>query len=130
MSMSTSGSYEKFFRAEGANGPILWDPLTGLPGAGERSVSVIAPRTMTARRGPSRIFIKGREWGCAAQAEEVSRLPSARAGRKSRASGFLERYTADGIVAFLILRTTRSGLSARKAPLSVIHNVVQREGSA
>ena len=45
MSMSTSGSYEKFFRAEGKIYAHIMDPRTGYPAQGSVSVSVIAPRT-------------------------------------------------------------------------------------
>jgi len=44
MSMSTSGSYEKFFRAEGKIYAHIMDPRTGYPAQGSVSVSVIAPR--------------------------------------------------------------------------------------
>jgi thiamine biosynthesis lipoprotein len=46
MSMSTSGSYEKFFRAEGRTYAHIMDPRTGYPAQGSVSVSVIAPRTI------------------------------------------------------------------------------------
>src|SRR5258708_21324995 len=45
-SMSTSGSYEKFFRAEGKIYAHIMDPRTGYPARGSVSVSVIAPRTV------------------------------------------------------------------------------------
>src|SRR5450759_5759163 len=45
-SMSTSGSYEKFFRAEGRVYAHIMDPRTGYPARGSVSVSVIAPRTV------------------------------------------------------------------------------------
>ena len=44
--MSTSGSYEKFFRAEGRVWSHIMDPRTGFPAPGMLSVSVVAPRTL------------------------------------------------------------------------------------
>jgi len=46
MSLSTSGSYEKFFRAEGKIYAHIMDPRTGYPAQGSVSVSVVAPRTI------------------------------------------------------------------------------------
>src|SRR5947209_3768925 len=46
MSMSTSGSYEKFFKAEGRIYAHIMDPRTGFPAQGSVSVSVVAPRTL------------------------------------------------------------------------------------
>jgi len=62
MSMSTSGSYEKFFRAEGRKWTHIMDPLTGYPAPGSGSVSVIAPRTIDSEAWAKPYFIKGREW--------------------------------------------------------------------
>ena len=45
-SMSTSGSYEKFFRADGKMYSHIMDPRTGYPAQGMLSVSVIAPSTL------------------------------------------------------------------------------------
>ena len=54
LSMSTSGSYEKFFRAEGKMYAHLMDPRTGYPGAGQCSRSRWSrPGPSTARPGPS-----------------------------------------------------------------------------
>src|SRR3981189_3084613 len=63
MSLSTSGSYEKFFRAEGKIYAHIMDPRTGYPAQGSVSVSVVAPRTIDSeawakpfwgmRRGPA-----------------------------------------------------------------------------
>src|SRR5205807_8501468 len=46
MSLSTSGSYEKFFRAGGRTYSHLMDPRTGYPARGVASVSALAPRTI------------------------------------------------------------------------------------
>ena len=62
MSMSTSGSYEKFFRAEGRIYAHIMDPRTGYPAAGSVSVSVIAPRTLDSEAWTKPYFVNGRQW--------------------------------------------------------------------
>ncbi len=62
MSMSTSGSYEKFFRAEGRIYAHIMDPRTGYPAAGSVSVSVIAPRTLDSEVWAKPYFVNGRQW--------------------------------------------------------------------
>ena len=62
MSMSTSGSYEKFFRAEGRIYAHIMDPRTGYPAAGSVSVSVIAPRTLDCEVWAKPYFVNGRQW--------------------------------------------------------------------
>jgi thiamine biosynthesis lipoprotein len=62
MSMSTSGSYEKFFRAEGKIYAHIMDPRTGYPAQGSVSVSVIAPRTIDSEVWAKPYFINGRPW--------------------------------------------------------------------
>jgi len=61
-SMSTSGSYEKFFRAEGKTYAHIMDPRTGYPAQGSVSVSVIAPRTIDSEVWAKPYFINGRQW--------------------------------------------------------------------
>ena len=61
-SMSTSGSYEKFFRAEGKIYAHIMDPRTGYPAQGSVSVSVIAPRTIDSEVWAKPYFINGRQW--------------------------------------------------------------------
>jgi FAD:protein FMN transferase len=61
-SMSTSGSYEKFFRAAGRIWAHIMDPRTGYPAAGMLSVSVIAPRTLDSEAWTKPLFINGRRW--------------------------------------------------------------------
>jgi len=65
MSMSTSGSYEKFFRAEGRTFSHIMDPRTGYPAQGTVSVSVIAPRTIDSEAWAKPYFINGRQWAAA-----------------------------------------------------------------
>ncbi len=61
-SMSTSGSYEKFFRAEGRIYAHIMDPRTGYPARGSVSVSVVAPRTIDSEAWAKPYFVNGREW--------------------------------------------------------------------
>ena len=61
-SMSTSGSYEKFFRAEGRIYAHIMDPRTGYPAQGSVSVSVIAPRTVDSEAWAKPYFVNGRQW--------------------------------------------------------------------
>ena len=61
-SMSTSGSYEKFFRAEGKIYAHIMDPRTGYPAQGSVSVSVIAPRTVDSEAWAKPYFVNGRNW--------------------------------------------------------------------
>lgn len=61
-SLSTSGSYEKFFRAEGKIWAHIMDPRTGYPASGMLSVSVMAPRTLDSEAWAKPYFINGRQW--------------------------------------------------------------------
>jgi len=61
-SMSTSGSYEKFFRAEGKIYSHIMDPRTGFPATGMLSTSVITPRTLDSEAWTKPFFINGRSW--------------------------------------------------------------------
>jgi thiamine biosynthesis lipoprotein len=61
-SLSTSGSYEKFFIAGGKRWSHIMDPRTGNPAAGMLSVSVIAPRTIDSEAWAKPYFILGRAW--------------------------------------------------------------------
>jgi thiamine biosynthesis lipoprotein len=61
-SMSTSGSYEKFFRAEGKMYSHLMDPRTGYPAQGTSSVSVVSPKTLDSEAWTKPYFINGRQW--------------------------------------------------------------------
>jgi len=62
MSLSTSGSYEKFFRAEGKTYSHIMDPRTGYPARGSSSVSVVAPRTIDSEAWAKPYFVNGRQW--------------------------------------------------------------------
>lgn len=61
-SLSTSGSYEKFFRAEGHIYSHIMDPRTGWPAPGMLSVSLITPRTIDSEAWAKPFFIHGRQW--------------------------------------------------------------------
>ena len=62
MSMSTSGSYEKYFRAGGRLYSHIIDPRTGYPAQGTSQVSVVAPRTLDSEAWTKPYFIHGRTW--------------------------------------------------------------------
>jgi FAD:protein FMN transferase len=62
VSMSTSGNYEKFFRAEGHIYSHIMDPRTGYPSQGMLSASVLAPRTLESEVWAKPFFIQGRNW--------------------------------------------------------------------
>ena len=61
-SISTSGSAEKFFVAEGKTWSHIMDPRTGFPAQGTLSVSVVAPRTLDSEVWAKPYFINGRQW--------------------------------------------------------------------
>jgi FAD:protein FMN transferase len=62
LSLSTSGSYEKFFWAEGRTYSHIIDPRTGYPAQGTTAVSVLAPRAMDSEAWTKPFFINGRAW--------------------------------------------------------------------
>jgi thiamine biosynthesis lipoprotein len=62
MSLSTSGSYEKFFWAEGRTYSHIMDPRTGYPAKGASSVSVLAAWTLDSEAWTKPFFINGRDW--------------------------------------------------------------------
>jgi len=62
MSLSTSGSYEKFFQAGGRTYSHIMDPRTGYPAQGTVSVSVVAPRTIDSEAWAKPYFVNGRQW--------------------------------------------------------------------
>lgn len=68
-SLSTSGNYEKFFRAGGKIYSHIMDPRTGYPAQGMLSASVIAPQTLDSEAWTKPVYILGRAWA-------ARRLPS------------------------------------------------------
>ena len=65
LAVSTSGSYEKFFWANGRTYAHIIDPRTGYPARGVASVSVLAPRAIDSEAWTKPYFIKGRAWTAA-----------------------------------------------------------------
>ena len=65
MSLSTSGSYEKFFWANGRTYSHIVDPRTGYPAQGTSAVSVVSPRTIDSEAWTKPFFINGRAWSSA-----------------------------------------------------------------
>jgi thiamine biosynthesis lipoprotein len=61
-SLSTSGSYEKFFEADGKIYAHIMDPRTGYPAQGMLSVSIITPKTLDSEAWCKPFFINGRKW--------------------------------------------------------------------
>jgi thiamine biosynthesis lipoprotein len=61
-SMSTSGNYEKFFRAEGRIYSHIMDPRTGWPAQGVLSVSAVTPRTIDSEAWTKPLFVNGPVW--------------------------------------------------------------------
>ena len=70
MSISTSGSYEKFFLEEGSVYGHIMDPRTGFPAPGSGSVSVVAPRTIDSEAWAKPYFVNGRQWAARHKPEE------------------------------------------------------------
>jgi thiamine biosynthesis lipoprotein len=64
-SMSTSGTYEKFFRARGKLYSHIMDPRTGYPATGMLAVSVVAPRAIDSEAWTKPLFVNGRQWAAA-----------------------------------------------------------------
>jgi thiamine biosynthesis lipoprotein len=65
LSLSTSGSSEKFFQADGRTYSHLMDPRTGYPAQGALSVSVVAKRTLDSEAWAKPYFVNGRSWTAA-----------------------------------------------------------------
>lgn len=61
-SLSTSGSYEKFFYADGKRWSHIMDPRTGYPSDGMLCVSVVAPKTLDSEVWAKPYYILGRQW--------------------------------------------------------------------
>jgi thiamine biosynthesis lipoprotein len=70
MSLSTSGSYEKSFRANGHRYSHIMDPRSGAPAEGTVQVTVIAPRTIESEVWAKPYFIQGRVWTAARKAKD------------------------------------------------------------
>jgi thiamine biosynthesis lipoprotein len=62
LSLSTSGSYEKSFRADGRRYSHIMDPRRGVPSESTVQVTVIAPRTIDSEVWAKPYFIQGCAW--------------------------------------------------------------------
>lgn len=65
LSLSTSGTYEKSFRASGHRYSHIMDPRRGVPAESAVQVTVIAPRAMDSEVWAKPYFIQGSEWTAA-----------------------------------------------------------------
>ena len=90
MSLSTSGSNEKFFWAEGRTYAHIMDPRTGYPAQGTSSVSVLAARTLDSEAWTKPFFINGRDW-TGRTGRRRSACSSATTGPRRRAAGSSEK---------------------------------------
>lgn len=61
----TSGDYERFFMEGGVRYHHILDPATGMPAAGCRSVTVVAPTAAEADAAATAVFVLGAERGIA-----------------------------------------------------------------
>jgi FAD:protein FMN transferase len=61
-SISTSGNYEKYFRAEGRLYSHIMDPRSGYPAEGTLAVSIVCPRTLDSEIWAKPFYILGRAW--------------------------------------------------------------------
>ena len=65
LSLSTSGSYEKSFRAGGRRHSHIMDPRRGVPAENAVQVTVIAPRAIDSEVWAKPYFIRGCAWTAA-----------------------------------------------------------------
>jgi thiamine biosynthesis lipoprotein len=61
-SLSTSGSYEKFFTVDGVVYSHIMDPRTGMPAKGTLAVSVLAPSAFDTEVWSTALFVNGKSW--------------------------------------------------------------------
>jgi thiamine biosynthesis lipoprotein len=71
-SLSTSGSYEKFFQAEGKTYSHVMDPRTGWPAQGIAQVSVVAATGLDTEAWTKAVFVNGLDWA----RSNASKLPA------------------------------------------------------
>lgn len=79
-SMSTSGSYEKFFEVDGKLYSHIMDPRTGWPAEGVLSVSVISPLTLDSEAWTTAFFVNGLAWAAERSREDFRVLGCAEDG--------------------------------------------------
>jgi thiamine biosynthesis lipoprotein len=61
-SISTSGNYEKYFRAEGRLYSHIMDPRSGYPAEGTLAVSIVCPKTLDSEVWAKPFYVLGRAW--------------------------------------------------------------------
>lgn len=61
-SLSTSGSYEKFFEEDGTRYGHILDPRTGRPALGMIAVSVIGPSAIDTEAWSTALYVNGADW--------------------------------------------------------------------
>ncbi len=61
-SLSTSGSYEKFFDVDGVTYSHIMDPRTGMPAKGTLAVSVVADSPFDSEVWTTALFVNGESW--------------------------------------------------------------------
>ncbi len=61
-SLSTSGSYEKFFTVDGVVYSHIMDPRTGMPAKDTLAVSVLAPSAFDTEVWSTALFVNGKSW--------------------------------------------------------------------
>ncbi|MBI1354486.1 MAG: 30S ribosome-binding factor RbfA [Acidobacteria bacterium] len=61
-SMSTSGSYEKFFEVDGKVYSHIFDPRTGQPAQGTLAVSVLSESALDSEAWATALFVNGGDW--------------------------------------------------------------------
>ena len=61
-SLSTSGSYEKFFTIDGVVYSHVMDPRMGMPAKGTLAVSVVAPSAFDTEVWSTALFVNGKDW--------------------------------------------------------------------
>ena len=64
-SLSTSGSYEKFFRVDGKTYSHIFDPRTGMPAQGTAQVSVVSESALDSEAWTTALFVNGLDWAVA-----------------------------------------------------------------
>lgn len=94
LSLSTSGSYERFFEKDGIRYHHIFDPKTGYPARGLKSVTVICPDPVLADALSTTIFVLGREKGLefAKKAGKAEAMVVTDKGEISFSSGFKKLF--------------------------------------
>ncbi len=70
-SLSTSGSYEKFFEVDGVSYSHIMDPRTGMPAQGTAAVSVVAASAFDSEVWTTALFVNGVSWASERAPDEL-----------------------------------------------------------